>query len=111
MKLETYIIIPAVTCPNPAKPSNGWFRYSSGVSGPSYRSVATFGCSSGYHMQGSSQRTCQVNGQWDGTQPTCQGKYNDIYFVYHPIPSHGMVNHIIWQLNLVMQNQGPHKRS
>ncbi|XP_019618629.1 PREDICTED: sushi, von Willebrand factor type A, EGF and pentraxin domain-containing protein 1-like [Branchiostoma belcheri] len=37
-----------------------------------YGDRVTFSCSSGYYLQGSSSRTCQSNGRWSGTQPTCQ---------------------------------------
>lgn len=36
-----------------------------------YPSDATYRCMPGYTMSGSPSRTCQVNGKWDGDEPTC----------------------------------------
>ena len=36
-----------------------------------YGSTATYGCQTGYGPSGSSTRTCQGDGTWSGTQPTC----------------------------------------
>jgi len=33
--------------------------------------VATYTCATGYSMTGSNQRTCQVDGTWSGSEPTC----------------------------------------
>lgn len=36
-------------------------------------SVVRFSCEPGYVLRGSSERTCQANGSWSGTQPECEG--------------------------------------
>lgn len=36
--------------------------------------VATYICNSGFVLVGSKTRTCQNNGQWTETAPTCQGR-------------------------------------
>ncbi len=33
--------------------------------------TATYTCSTGYTLNGSTTRTCQTNGAWSGTAPTC----------------------------------------
>uniref|UniRef100_A0A8B9RZV4 CUB and Sushi multiple domains 2 n=1 Tax=Accipiter nisus TaxID=211598 RepID=A0A8B9RZV4_9AVES len=35
-------------------------------------SVVRFSCEPGYMLRGSSERTCQANGSWSGTQPECE---------------------------------------
>ncbi|ELU17721.1 hypothetical protein CAPTEDRAFT_146194, partial [Capitella teleta] len=56
-----------VLCPAPQAPPNGAVS----ASRTSYRSVASFSCKSGYVMDGHSQRTCQANAHWSGSQPIC----------------------------------------
>jgi hypothetical protein len=36
-----------------------------------YGSKATYSCNTGYTLNGSTMRTCQNDGTWDGTAPTC----------------------------------------
>jgi len=36
-----------------------------------YNSVATYTCVTGYTMSGSNTRTCQADGSWSGSEPTC----------------------------------------
>lgn len=57
-----------VTCPAAVAPANGWAK---APNGHTYQKVSEYGCNVGYFMQGSVKRTCQINAQWDGVQPTC----------------------------------------
>ena len=41
--------------------------------GNEYNDQCTFTCDLGYERKGSAVRTCQANGQWSGTQATCEG--------------------------------------
>ncbi|XP_078371653.1 sushi, von Willebrand factor type A, EGF and pentraxin domain-containing protein 1-like [Oculina patagonica] len=56
------------SCGNPGVPTNGQKNSSQYQYGYSI----SFTCDVGYTLQGSQVRTCQTNGQWTGTQPTCQ---------------------------------------
>jgi CUB/sushi domain-containing protein len=44
-----------------------------------YGKVVSFKCNNGFLLTGSSARTCQTNGIWTGTQPTCNGRYFEVY--------------------------------
>ncbi|XP_050414592.1 fibropellin-1 isoform X2 [Patella vulgata] len=58
-----------VTCAPPPKPTNGEVSYNS----LDYGSTATYSCHSDYNItSGSSSRTCQANGGWNGVTAQCQ---------------------------------------
>lgn len=40
-------------------------------------SLMRFSCEAGHTLRGSSERTCQPNGSWTGTQPECGGNVCD----------------------------------
>ncbi|MGB8294230.1 MAG: hypothetical protein WCG85_02260 [Polyangia bacterium] len=64
--VPTCVAVDAV-CETPAGIANGV------VSAPitKYGATASYFCSSGYSLQGDATRTCQADGTWDGTEPTC----------------------------------------
>ncbi|XP_034859738.1 CUB and sushi domain-containing protein 1 [Mirounga leonina] len=59
-----------VFCGDPGTPAEGR------LSGKSftYKAEVFFQCKSPFLLVGSSRRTCQADGTWSGTQPTCIGK-------------------------------------
>jgi len=63
------------SCGNPGVPDNGEKNSSS----YKYDNVVSFSCNVGYNMQGSQVRTCQTNGEWTGTQPTCLSKLESVF--------------------------------
>jgi len=67
------------SCGNPGTPENGEKNSSS----YQYGSAISFSCNVGYTLQGSQVRTCQTNGEWTGTQPTCSSKLDSFlcYFI------------------------------
>lgn len=47
-------------------------------------SVVRFSCEPGYLLRGSSERTCQANGSWSGTQPECEGIFPALHLTKLP---------------------------
>ena len=58
-----------VCCPLP-NPLNGQVQFPSTTVG----SVATYSCFTGYTLNGTSNRTCEADGEWSGDPPTCDSK-------------------------------------
>jgi hypothetical protein len=64
---------PAPTCspspcsPNLVAPANGSVTPTMGTTG----TVATYSCNGGYALNGNATTTCQADGMWSGTAPTC----------------------------------------
>jgi formylglycine-generating enzyme len=57
-----------VQCPVPIAPENG----TATAATLAYGSAVQYQCSSGYCLAGTSTRTCQSDGAWSGTAPTCR---------------------------------------
>lgn len=70
-----FIFFTERSCGNPGIPTNGKKNSSS----YQYGNSILFECDVGYTLQGSSVRTCQDNGLWTGTQPTCQSELTSVY--------------------------------
>ena len=65
------------SCDIPSDLSYGLIRYSDTTFG----SKVTYTCKAGYMMTaGSSSRTCQSNGLWSGSHPTCSRKCTMLCF-------------------------------
>lgn len=58
----------AVNCGAPPKPENG----SVDASSTTFESQATYACDPNFGMVGDETRTCQANGTWSGSAPTCK---------------------------------------
>ena len=66
------------SCGTPRYLSNGQRRYSSTTVGY----AVTYTCNTGYlRTSGSSSRTCQSNGLWSGTHPTCTRKSTLCHYI------------------------------
>ena len=55
------------SCVAPSSLSNGQSNYTSITVG----SIVTYTCEAGYKLTGVSRQTCQSNGQWSDSQPSC----------------------------------------
>ena len=60
----------AVPCGTLSTPTNGQVS----ADGNTFHSQANYSCSEGYVLNGNSTRTCQSDGQWSGSVPTCEGQ-------------------------------------
>ncbi len=45
------------------------------LSGVAVGSTADYSCDVGYELDGVSQRMCQMDREWSGVAPTCEGTY------------------------------------
>ena len=61
----------AILCPTLNDPDNGSVSVSSRFVGER----AYYHCDYGYELLGSFSRTCQLSGNWSGTQPICFSEY------------------------------------
>ena len=57
-------------CEGLTDPQNGAVS----VSGTTEGSTATYTCNIGFNLVGDESRTCQANGDWSGSAPTCQSR-------------------------------------
>ena len=75
-----WLIAAVVSCDPLDNPNNGRVDTSAGTS---FGDVARYSCNTGYTVSGPAERTCQANGEWSGSVPTCE---SEIYIigVQHP---------------------------
>ena len=65
-----FLSLTAVHCGNLTDPANGQVNHTAGTT---YGQTATYSCNTGYDLVGNSTRTCQAEGNWSGSEPTCEG--------------------------------------
>ena len=72
MLLLLLLIFPVVVCPPLSGPVNGAVS----VPDASFGGVATYTCNTGYDLTGAVNRSCQSDGTWSDSPPTCvESKY------------------------------------
>ena len=59
----------AILCANLSHPLDGTVAFDANIVG----SQANYSCSEGYILNGITTRVCQADGQWSGSEPTCEG--------------------------------------
>ena len=70
---QNHLHFSGINCPNLMDPTNGMVSFSATTSGSS----ATYTCNTGYQLDGASTRTCQSDGTWSGSAPTCTRMYTN----------------------------------
>ena len=50
-------------------------------------STATYSCNDGFTLEGQSTRTCQDDGEWSGSAPTCERKLDVANLCIHAVLS------------------------
>ena len=83
--LDVFLFFTALDCGNLTDPANGQVDHTAGTT---VGQTATYCCNTGYNLVGDSARTCQAEGNWSGSAPTCEGT-----FVINPFPPSDAVRH------------------
>ena len=60
-----------ITCSLLDDPNNGSVNTSRRIT---VGNVARYSCDKGYMVNGTADRTCQADGQWSGSMPTCESE-------------------------------------
>ena len=68
-----YTTVERIYCDVLGTIENGYIEYSNGTV---YQSVVTYNCHNGHNltMTGDEMRTCESDGRWNGTAPTCNSE-------------------------------------
>ena len=61
-----------IDCGGLTDPEGGQVMISSGtVAATGLNAIASYTCDVGYELVGNAMRTCEANGEWNGTEPVC----------------------------------------
>ena len=69
--MPSFSTIASVDCGHPGNITNGTVDVSEGTE---LDATVQYTCDEGFIHNGSSTRTCQSDGRWSGTTPTCEGQ-------------------------------------
>ena len=64
-------LLTVIQCPGLPNILNGAVDTSGGTN---YKCTAVYTCNTGYALNGNITRTCQEDGMWSGSEPTCDGE-------------------------------------
>ena len=67
---DVFLLLTVVECGTLNATTNGQVNHTAGTT---FGQTATYSCDTGYNLVGNSTRTCQADGVWSGSEPTCQG--------------------------------------
>ena len=70
--MDVFLPLTVVDCGNLTHPANGQVTHSMGTT---FGQTATYSCNTGYSLVGDKTHTCQAEGNWSGSAPTCEGIY------------------------------------
>ena len=74
VQFNYFFLFPAIKCPTPELPLTATYE----VTAMTYMSQVTYSCRPGYVMAGGDKvRTCEENGRWSGTAPTCESEWKE----------------------------------
>ena len=68
--LDVFLLLTVVDCGNLTDPANGQVDHTAGTTNGQ---TAIYSCDTGYYLVGNGTRTCQAEGDWSRSAPTCQG--------------------------------------
>ena len=80
---DVFLIV--VDCGNLTAPDNGSVTLTSGTT---FGQTVTYSCNTGFNLVGDSTRTCQANGDWSGSAPTCQGMLVNMISFFSYVHTH-----------------------
>ena len=66
-----------MSCGQLTNSSNGRVNTSAGTS---FGDTAMYSCDTGYMLNGPAERECKTDGQWSGSEPTCESESDWISF-------------------------------
>ena len=82
---DVFHFVTAVDCGNLTDLANGQVDHTAGTT---FRENATYSCNTGYDLLGNSTRTCQAEGNWSWSEPTCEGVYVCKLTLFYPTVMH-----------------------
>ena len=82
-------------------PANGQVDHTAGTT---LGENATYSCDTGYSLVGDSTRTCQAEGNWTGSAPTCEGTFFMKLTLSHPVMLCDIMTTTIIRTSLILDS-------